>query len=253
MSYLDIEEDFAPEVGFVPRTGIRRIKGDGRYRPRPDVGWIRQFSLGPLVHLPDRPGQHSSERRSRDPGLRQPRSRRTGLAGATAGATSFWKRAFEIREGQEIPPDTYEFDSWHFNFFPSSNRHFSGILSLERGGFFNGTRSGVSARTGLAPLRPPGARGGLRVQPHRPARRRLQHPPVRAGASCFPFPRKCSCAASCSGTAPASWWGGNFLFNYRFLPGSDLFVVYNQVWDTEGGLQQADRSLQVKVSWFWKR
>ena len=47
--------------------------------------------------------------------------------------------------------------------------------------------------------------------------------------------------------------GGNFLFNYRFLPGSDLFVVYNQVWDTEGGLQQANRSLQLKVSCFWKR
>ena len=33
---------------------------------------------------------------------------------------------------------------------------------------------------GLAPHRPPGAGGEVRVQPHRPARRRLQHPPVRA-------------------------------------------------------------------------
>ena len=47
--------------------------------------------------------------------------------------------------------------------------------------------------------------------------------------------------------------GGNFLFNYRYLPGSDLFLVYNQVWDTEGGLQQASRSLQLKVSYYWQR
>ncbi len=47
--------------------------------------------------------------------------------------------------------------------------------------------------------------------------------------------------------------GGNFLYNYRYRPGSDLFVVYNQVWDTEGGLRQASRSLQLKLSWFWKR
>ena len=47
--------------------------------------------------------------------------------------------------------------------------------------------------------------------------------------------------------------GGNFLFNWRWLPGSDLFVVYNQVWETEDGLRQANRSLQLKLSWLWKR
>ncbi len=47
--------------------------------------------------------------------------------------------------------------------------------------------------------------------------------------------------------------GGNFLFNYRYLSGNDLFLVYNQAWDTEGGLQQASRSLQLKVSYYWQR
>ena len=47
--------------------------------------------------------------------------------------------------------------------------------------------------------------------------------------------------------------GGRGLGRAPLPPGSDLFVVYNQVWDTEGGLRQASRSLQLKLSWFWKR
>ncbi len=43
------------------------------------------------------------------------------------------------------------------------------------------------------------------------------------------------------------------LLNYQYLPGSDLFLVYNQAWDTEGGWQQANRSLQFKLAYFWKR
>ena len=47
--------------------------------------------------------------------------------------------------------------------------------------------------------------------------------------------------------------GGNLLLNYRYLPGSDLFLVYNQSWDTEGGLKQRSRSLQFKLAHFWNR
>ena len=47
--------------------------------------------------------------------------------------------------------------------------------------------------------------------------------------------------------------GGNFLLNYRHQPGSDLFLVYNQVWDTEGDLRQAHRSLQLKFTYLWQR
>jgi hypothetical protein len=46
--------------------------------------------------------------------------------------------------------------------------------------------------------------------------------------------------------------GSNFLLNYHYTPGSDIFLVYNHAWDTEGGLHQNNRSVQLKVSYFWK-
>ena len=251
VSYLDVEEDFSPEVGFVPRTGIRRVKGDGRYRPRPDVGWIRQFSLGPwFTYLTDR----DNTLQSGEAGILAFVNLEAGdwVGGRYRRRYELLEEAFEIREGQEIPPDTYQFDSWHFNFFPSSNRHFSGLLSLERGGFFNGTRSGVSASTVW--------RHFVRLELEGDyAFNRIDLPDGAFNTHLFgqrflySFSPEMFVRGFLQWNSARELVGGNFLFNYRFLPGSDLFVVYNQVWDTEGGLQQADRSLQVKVSWFWKR
>ncbi len=145
LSYLDVEEDFSPEVGFVPRTGIRRFKGQGRYRPRPDVGWIRQLSLSPsFTYLTDR----DNILQSRDLEAYAFVNLEAGdwLGVRHRRRYELLEEPFEIRDGQEIPPDTYEFGSWHFNYFASSSRHLSGDLSLDRGAFFNGTRSRVSTK-----------------------------------------------------------------------------------------------------------
>ena len=46
--------------------------------------------------------------------------------------------------------------------------------------------------------------------------------------------------------------GINALCNWRYRPGSDLFLVYSQVWDTDGG-GQLNRQLQFKLTYFWKK
>ena len=45
--------------------------------------------------------------------------------------------------------------------------------------------------------------------------------------------------------------GINALCNWRYRPGSDLFLVYSQAWDTDGG-GQLNRLLQCKLTYFWK-
>ena len=107
LSYLDVEEDFSPEVGFVPRTGIRRFKGQGRYRPRPDVGWIRQLSLSPrFTYLTDR----DNILQSRDLEAYAFVNLEAGdwLGVRHRRRYELLEEAFEIRDGQEIPPGTYD-------------------------------------------------------------------------------------------------------------------------------------------------
>ena len=50
-SYLDIQENFTDEMGFVPRTGIRKFTGYPEYTWRPESvsKWIR--SMSPHVHF----------------------------------------------------------------------------------------------------------------------------------------------------------------------------------------------------------
>ena len=46
--------------------------------------------------------------------------------------------------------------------------------------------------------------------------------------------------------------GINALCNWRYRPGSDVFVVYSHVWDTQYG-DSLNRMLQFKMTYFWKQ
>ena len=251
MGWLDVEEEFAPEVGFVPRAGVRRFKGRGRYRPRPRAGWVRQLSMGPQFnYLTDREGALQS----RDLEL----SSFVNLeAGDWIGARyrrryELLDEPFEIREGREIPPGPYEFGSWQVLLRSNSGRHLSADLDWEQGDFFNGTRSRFSAKTAWRHMVRLELEGRYEIN-------RIRLPDGTFDTHLFgnrflySFSPEMFVRGFLQWNSARELAGGNFLFSWRWLPGSDLFVVYNQVWETEDGLRQANRSLQLKLSWLWKR
>ena len=251
LNYLDVEEDFAPEVGFVPRTDIRRFKGSGRYRPRPAIGWIRMFSIGPrFTYLMDR----DNTLQTRDFQFSAFVNLEIGdwLGVRYQQRYELLDKAFEIRDDQEIPPGAYEFGSYHLNLFANSSRRLSGRISCESGDFFNGTRQRVSTETIW--------RYNARLELE--GTYEFNHINLPNGTFnthlfghrfLYSFSPDMFVRGFLQWNSAQELVGGNFLFNYRYLPGSDLFLVYNQVWDTEGGLQQASRSLQLKVSYYWQR
>ena len=251
LNYLDVEEDFAPEVGFVPRADIRRFKGSGRYRPRPAIGWIRMFSLGPrFTYLMDR----GNTLQSRDFEFSAYVNLEIGdwFGARYRQRYELLDEAFEIRDDQEIPPGTYEFGSYHLNLFANSSRRLSGRASYKYGDFFNGTRQRVSTESVW--------RYNARLELE--GTYEFNHINLPNGTFnthlfghrfLYSFSPDMFVRGFLQWNSAQELVGGNFLFNYRYLPGSDLFLVYNQVWDTEGGLEQASRSLQLKVSYYWQR
>ena len=251
LSYLDVEEDFAPQVGFVPRSDIRRFKGSGRYRPRPAIDWIRMFSLGPrLTYLTDR----GNTLQSRDFEFSAFINLEIGdwIGVRYRQRYELLDEAFAIRDDQEIPPGAYEFGSYQFNFFANSSRRFSGRASCEYGDFFNGIRHRASTEAVW--------RYNARLELEgRYEFNNIDLPDSAFNTHLFGHRFLYSFSPDMFVRGFLQWnsarelVGGNFLFNYRYLPGSDLFLVYNQVWDTEGGLQQASRSLQLKLSYYWQR
>ena len=251
LSYLDVEEDFAPQVGFVPRSDIRRFKGSGRYRPRPAIDWIRMFSLGPrLTYLTDR----GNTLQSRDFEFSAFINLEIGdwIGVRYRQRYELLDEAFAIRDDREIPPGAYEFGSYQFSFFANSSRRFSGRASCEYGDFFNGIRHRASTEAVW--------RYNARLELEgRYEFNNIDLPDSAFNTHLFGHRFLYSFSPDMFVRGFLQWnstrelVGGNFLFNYHYLPGSDLFLVYNQVWDTEGGLQQASRSLQLKLSYYWQR
>ena len=43
----------------------------------------------------------------------------------------------------------------------------------------------------------------------------------------------------------------NFLLNYRFRPGSDIYLVYDQGFDAVSSLDERTRAVLVKVSYLF--
>ncbi len=251
VSYLDVEENFNPEIGFVPRENSRQFKGRFRYQPRPATAWIRMFSFGPqMSYLLDQGG----ELQTRDLEFSFFTNLEIGdwIGLRVRDRFEYLDEPFDIHEDIEVPAGKYRFANIGLNIFASGARRISGGGSVETGQFFNGKRHRFSAELNLK------VNGQLSIESNYELNR------INLPAGNFTTNRLSN--RFLYSFTPAFYvrglvqWnskdeivGGNFLLNYQYRPGSDLFLVYNQAWDTEGGLEQRSRSLQFKLAHFWNR
>ena len=44
-NFLEVSDEFNPEMGFLLRSGIRRYNGEVGYEPRPETRWLRSIAL----------------------------------------------------------------------------------------------------------------------------------------------------------------------------------------------------------------
>ncbi len=251
LSYLDVQENFNPEIGFVPREDSRRIKASFRYRPRPSTPWIRMYSFGPrMTYLMDQDGTLQT----RDIEFSFFTNLEIGDWIGLRVRNRFERldEPFDIHEGIEVPEGEHRFTSVALNFFANSSRRISGSSSLESGPFFNGKRHRFSSEVRLK------VSGRLSIESNYEINRinfavgnfttnRLSN------RFLYSFTPDFFVRGLMQWNSKDELVGGNFLLNYRYRPGSDLFLVYNQAWDTEGGLKQRSRSLQFKLAHFWDR
>lgn len=251
VSYLDVQANFNPEIGFVPRDDSRQIKSSFRYRPRPSTAWIRMFSMGPrLTYLMDQDGALQT----RDVEVSCFANLEIGdwLGVRLRDRYELLDEPFDIHEDIEVPAGEYRFTNVSLNLFASDARRVSGRGSLETGQFFDGTRLRFSGAmrlkiSGRFALENDYEINRIDLPGGEFTTNRLSQRFIYSLTPDF-FVR-----GLVQWNSKNELVGGNFLLNYRYLPGCDLFLVYNQSWDTEGGLRQRSRSLQFKLAQFWNR
>ncbi|MFB6240582.1 MAG: hypothetical protein ABEJ46_03305, partial [Gemmatimonadota bacterium] len=162
VSYREFGEDYDPAVGFVQRTGFRRLQPSLSYNPRPEfLPWIRQANLGVrLEDLWSLDGPLLTRDRSFTlPGLNLESGDRVSFD--FGWHTERLQEPFEIQEGVVLPEGLYETFDWTLSAETAGRRAVAGELSVTHGEFWSGERTRWQGSLTLRPASGVSARGEL--------------------------------------------------------------------------------------------
>ena len=250
-SYTDIDEDFDPAVGFVRDPGIRNVRVDFRWAPRPNKYGIRELWSGPEVNY------ILNQDNELD---RWNLSYTHWTSFATNDSLMFsFKRMFErldedfeIREEVIIPIGEYQFSSVGGRFSTSDSRMISFTTGFELGNFYNGQIRRFYVDGNLKP----NVQISISVDYEF---NRVNLPDNSFEANLFSGRLNYSFSTTLFAKLYAQWntetdiITTNFLINYIYRPGSDFYFVFNQTYDTDPITKAVLRSSTVvaKMTFWW--
>ena len=250
VNYLDIQENFNAEAGFVQRTGIRATKAHFGPTPRPKKGNIKL--LEPMYVLTYETDQHN----------RLVHRMHHMMLGTTLRDDSFINviyqknldvldLPFNIRPGVRIPVGDYHMDEFMLTYNTSPGRKFYERTTYQHNQFYDGTRRGVSAAVG--------ARASSQLSAELQYNRNDVKMPwgnflvnLATLRVDYTFSPKMTIRSLSQYNTSTHEVSNNVRFNLIHHAGSDLYVVYNDLRQT--GLPgdvfpQKDRQLAVKLNY----
>ena len=249
-AYTAIDENFNPEVGFVQRKGMRRISSDIRY-----TGWPRRYGIRQIRVTPefDYILNQDNELETREFSL----------------VNSFWLESremiffqvqrnfeyldtdFEIREGIIIPVGEYNFNSFRGSVFTDDSKKISGQVGANFGGFFNGERRGFDIKVAFKPNE------RFRFEPQYQFNH-ITLPIDVFNVSIFGSRFSYFFSTTLFGKLFAQWNSDsgevftNFLFSYEYQPGSNFYLVFNQIFDIDNAaVEPMDSTVVGKITYWW--
>ncbi len=254
LNYLDVQDHFNAEAGFVQRTGIRTTKAYFSQTPRPRRGSIKLIE--PMYVL-----TYTTDQTNRMVGRMH-----HYMVGTTLRDDSFINVIFQqsldvldvpfrIRPGVTIPVGTYTANEWILTYNTSPGRRVYERLTVSPMDFYGGTRLQVSAAAGLRAS----SRMAAEIQYNR---NDVSMPwgdflvnltTLRVDYTFSPRMTIRSLTQYNSSTHELS---NNVRFNFIHRPGSDLYAVYNDLSQT--GLPadifgKKDRQFLVKMTYLLQR
>ena len=251
LNYLDVQENFNPEAGFLQRTGGHRTtKAYFGPTPRPKKGNVKLFEpMYVLTYTQNREGRLVGRLHHL-------------MLGTTLRDDSFinviyqknldvLEAPFNIRPGVRIPIGSYNMDEWMFTYNTSPGKKLFQRVTYQPNQFYGGTRRSLSYGVG--------ARATSQLSAELNYNRNDVKMPwgnflvnltsLRVDYTFSPRMTIRSLTQYNTGTHEIS---NNIRFNLIHRPGSDLFIVYNDLRQT--GLPadvfaQKDRQLVVKMNY----
>ena len=249
--YTDIEEHFNAEVGFVPRTGIRTTKVHIERNPRPG-GWIRVME--PMFNITNTTDQHNRLLTRRLHHMVGTRLRNGAYINVVFNR--FYDRLdvpFALQNKVTIPAGEYRFHQWNFVFNSNPSRRVYARTTFSPQTFYEGTRRDTDVALGV--------RATSRVSAEVSLTRNDVDLPWGAfvanlGILRFDYalsPRMTIRSLSQYNSLTRQL-STSVRYNFIYKPGSDVFLVYDDLQGNTPGLPQVrNRQLVVKMTYLLSR
>ncbi|MDE3261917.1 MAG: DUF5916 domain-containing protein [Acidobacteriota bacterium] len=251
-TYNDIGEGFRSELGFVPRTGIRKVRVEGLWSPRIGRYGIRQIFVGPgLIRITEPDGSIQTQNVGFGPFFLFDDGSQFFVQ--FSRNTEGLSESFELRDGVEINEGQYTTSDLMTMVNTSQSRRVSFNLFAMNNGFFDGRLRVYSP--------------GLAVRPHPRVRLQVNYSrsEVRLPQENGDFNTNLVVLRGLLALSPDAFirgllqwndddgnFSGNVQLRWNYRPGSDIYVVYNE--RQPFGMDSDEpsyRELLAKLTWYW--
>jgi len=256
--WRDIQENFHPALGFVPRSGLRIVRVGGRYSPRPrDFLGLQQIMNGVFLNHTTRLDNGETESWNLFFTVPMDWHFKSGdNIHALLTPDIRYERLFEefeISPGVKLPVGEYRFTRWMNNFATSRRRNLSAMVRWSFGTFWTGRAHEL--QTTLTYKFPPRfSISGIAIQtfarlPEGNFVARTLSSQVNYAAS--PFLTFSNLAQYDNRSKNLSWQGR---IRWTPKPGNDVFLVFNRGWIQDpdlGGFrfQVGDSKMSTKIQY----
>ncbi len=248
-SFSTLQDNFNPEVGFAPRTGVRRASGRFSYNYRQP--WARD-KLREFVanaegdYFTDQEGNVVSRYFNLRLSLRLQNG---GILGITRNTNlEQLREPFEIHHDVTIEPGFFTFDDTAIFVFTDPSRLVSANVKITRGGFYSGTRTSYSLGTSLKLGPRFTAQVSWSINDVELAEGAFTTHLLTTHAS-YSFSPSMFVNALIQYNSITDEVASNIRFNIIHRPLSDIFIVYNDLRDEQGRV--VDRALIAKFTYLF--
>ncbi len=248
---LEVQPNFLPEVGFLRRTDFRRNFGLLRFSPRPKgVPHVRRLSAQASLNYTTNTADRLDTREQI--GQFQTELTNSDVANVTY-IDSFDRlvRPFAIAPGVRIPIGSYNFHTVQLSYTGGQQRKFSGAVVYEMGTFYSGNRRSIALNLARVEVTPQ-----LSIEPSFSINDvdllegAFTATVLRARTTYTMTPRMyVSGIVQYNSTSTSV--GSNVRFRWEYQPGSELFVVYTDDYNSDplpSAHALRNRALVVKVN-----
>jgi len=254
LNYLDVQDNFNPEVGFVQRRGVRVTKAYLGPTPRPGRAKIRMME--PMIVL-----TYITDQQNRMVGRTQHYMVGTRLEDDSYINVIYQRNldvldeGFEIHDDINIPVGSYSYDEWNFSYSSNPAARWYGSVRYEPMEFYGGHRHGAGGSLGFRASTQFSTEFSYeRNDVDLPWGDFLTHLAILRAD--YAFSPRTTLRTLLQYNSSSREVTSSVRFNFIHRPGSDLYIVYNSL-DRTGLEPNAfvphDRQLVVKMSYLLSR